>query len=244
MGENKRIELMACAGTGCVSGGAFKIIEALEKELLAQGLADEVKVVPTGCNGFCGQGPMMIVLPDNIFYGLVDLDAIPHLVEEHFLKGRPVQKLMFTPPEEKQAFPLLSEIPFFKKQMLIVLRNKGLIDPEKIEDYIARDGYIALTKVLSSMPPEDVIEEISKSGLRGRGGAGFPTGVKWEIARNQEKTPKYLIANCDEGDPGAYMDRSLIESDPHSVIEGLLIAAYAIGLSDSFIYSDASIGLR
>ena len=236
MAEKRRIELMACAGTGCVAGGAFQIIKELEKEIDARGLEEEVSVVPTGCNGFCGQGPLMVVIPDNIFYGWLTLDDIPHLVEEHFLKGRPVEKLMFTPPEEKEPLPLLSEIPFFKKQLLIVLRNKGIIDPEKIDDYIARDGYIAIEKVLTSMSPENVIDEVSKSGLRGRGGAGFPTGIKWGIANQQEKTPKYLVANCDEGDPGAYMDRSVLESDPHSVIEGMCIAAYAISSSEGFIY--------
>jgi len=148
MAERKRIELMACAGTGCVAGGAFQIIEALNKELKERGLKDEVSVVPTGCNGFCGQGPLMVVLPDNVFYGWLSLNDIPHLVEEHFLKGRPVKKLMFIPPEKKIPLPLLSDIPFFKKQMLIVLRNKGIIDPEKIADYIARDGYIAIEKAL------------------------------------------------------------------------------------------------
>lgn len=236
MAEKRRIELMACAGTGCVAGGSFQIIEALTKEIDAYGLQEEVSVVQTGCNGFCGQGPLMVVLPDNIFYGWLTLDDIPHLVEEHFLKGRPVEKLMFTPPEEEKVLPMLSEIPFFEKQLLVVLRNKGIVDPEKIDDYIARDGYMAMEKILTSMSPEDVIDEVSKSGLRGRGGAGFPTGRKWAIARQQAKTPKYLIANCDEGDPGAYMDRSLIESDPHSVIEGMFIAAYAIGSSNGFIY--------
>lgn len=236
MAEKKRIELMVCAGTTCVAGQSFQIMETLNKELTNRGLKDEVSVVTTGCNGFCGQGPLMVVIPDNIFYGWLTLDDIPYLVEEHFLKGRPVQKLMFTPPKEEEPLPLISDIPFFKKQVLIVLRNKGLIDPEKIEDYIARDGYLAIEKVFTSMSPEDVIDEISQSGLRGRGGAGFPTGKKWEIARQQKKTPKYLIANCDEGDPGAYMDRSLIESDPHSVIEGLTLAAYAIGVSNGFIY--------
>ncbi len=236
MAERKRIELMLCAGTGCVAGGAFQIMEALQKELAARELKNEVAVVPTGCNGFCGQGPLMVVLPDNIFYGWIALKDIPLLVEEHFLKGRPVKKLMFVPSEEKIPLPLLSDIPFFKKQMLIVLRNKGIIDPEKIEDYLARDGYIAIEKALTSMSPEEVIEEIKKSGLRGRGGAGFPTGMKWSIARQQEKVPKYLIANCDEGDPGAYMDRSVLESDPHSVIEGMSLAAFGIGVSDGFIY--------
>jgi NADH:ubiquinone oxidoreductase subunit F (NADH-binding)/(2Fe-2S) ferredoxin/Pyruvate/2-oxoacid:ferredoxin oxidoreductase delta subunit len=236
MAKKKRIELMVCAGTGCVAGGAFQIMDGLKKELKKQGLNDEVSVVTTGCNGFCGQGPLMVVLPDNIFYGWLTLDEIPHLVEEHFLKGRPVKKLMFIPPEEKTPLPLLSDIPFFKKQVLVVLRNKGIINPEKIGDYIARDGYIALEKALFSMRPEEVVEEIIKSGLRGRGGAGFPTGRKWKLTRQQERTPRYLIANCDEGDPGAYMDRSVLESDPQSVIEGMAIAAYAIGSSQGFIY--------
>jgi len=236
MAEKKRIELMACAGTACVAGGSFHIMEALKHEIKKRQLDDEISVVTTGCNGFCGQGPLMVVIPDNIFYGWLSLNDIPMLVEEHFLKGRPVKKLMFTPPAEKEPLPLISDIPFFKKQLLVVLRNKGIIDPEKIEDYIARDGYIALEKVLSSMKPDEVLEEIIKSGLRGRGGGGFPTGIKWKLARQQEKTPKYIIANCDEGDPGAYMDRSLIESDPHSVVEGLTIASYAIGASSGFIY--------
>jgi len=236
MAKKKRIELMVCAGTGCVAGGAFQIMEELKKELKARGLKDEVPVVATGCNGFCGQGPLMVVIPDNIFYGWLTLEEIPHLVEEHFLKGRPVQKLMFTPPEEKRPIPLLSNIPFFEKQVLVVLKNKGIIDPEKIGDYMARDGYVALEKALFSMKPGDVVDEIMKSGLRGRGGAGFPTGRKWQLTRQQERTPKYLIANCDEGDPGAYMDRSVLESDPHSIIEGMLIAAYGIGSSNGFIY--------
>jgi NADP-reducing hydrogenase subunit HndC len=236
MAVKKRIELMVCAGTGCVAGGAFQIMEELKKEITSRGLKDEVSVVATGCNGFCGQGPLMVVVPDNIFYGWLTIDDIPHLVEEHFLKGRPVQKLMFTPPEEKTPLPLLSEIPFFEKQMLVVLRNKGVIDPEKIEDYIARDGYVAVEKALTSMTPDEIIEKMLESGLRGRGGAGFPTGLKWKITGQQKRTPKYLIANCDEGDPGAYMDRSVLESDPHTVIEGMTIAGYAIGASQGFIY--------
>lgn len=236
MAEKRRIELMVCTGTGCFAGGAFQIIDELNKELESFGLKDEVTVVATGCNGFCGQGPLMVVIPDNIFYGWLEKKDIHHLVEEHFLKGRPVKKLMFKPPEEKEPLPLLSDIPFFKKQLLVVLRNKGIIDPEKIEDYIARDGYLAIEKVLSLMTPRNVVEEILKSGLRGRGGAGFLTGKKWEIASQQTKTPKYFIANCDEGDPGAYMDRSVLESDPHSVIEGMCIAGYAVGSNEGFIY--------
>lgn len=232
----RRLELMLCTGTGCVAGGAYRIKQILEQELTRHGLQEEVSLVPTGCNGFCGQGPLLVVMPEKIFYGWLKTEDIPFLVQEHFLKGRPVKKLMFTPPERKEPIPLLSDIPFFKKQMLIVLRNKGIIDPEKIDDYIARDGYTALEKVLTSMSPEEVIEEIIKSGLRGRGGAGFPTGIKWKVCRNEAKTPKYVICNCDEGDPGAYMDRSVFESDPHSVIEGQTIAAYAIGASHGYIY--------
>jgi NADH:ubiquinone oxidoreductase subunit F (NADH-binding)/(2Fe-2S) ferredoxin/Pyruvate/2-oxoacid:ferredoxin oxidoreductase delta subunit len=227
---------MVCAGTGCVASGAFNIKETLEEEIGKKGLQGEVSVVTTGCNGFCGQGPLLVVVPDMTFYGWLKKEDIPFLVEEHFLKGRPVKKLMFSPPEKKEPVPLISDIPFFKKQMLIVLRNKGIIDPEKIWDYIARDGYVALEKVLTKMKPQEVVEEITKSGLRGRGGAGFPTGMKWNVCRSEPNTTKYLIGNCDEGDPGAYMDRSLLESDPHSLIEGMTIAAYAIGATKGFLY--------
>ena len=231
-----RTEVMLCTGTGCVAGGAFRIKQTLEREIADHGLEREVSVVPTGCNGFCGQGPLLVVKPEDIFYGWLKPEEIPFLVQEHFLKGRPVKKLMFVPRERKEPIPLLWEIPFFRKQLLIVLRNKGMIDAEKIDDYIARDGYTALERVLTSMSPEGVIEEITKSGLRGRGGAGFPTGTKWRICRNEKRVPKYIICNCDEGDPGAYMDRSVFESDPHSVVEGLAIAAYAIGASWGYIY--------
>lgn len=232
----RRIELMLCTGTGCVAGGAFRIKQALEAEIARHKLSTEIALVPTGCNGFCGQGPLLVVQPDQIFYGWLKDEDIPFLVQEHLLKGRPVKKLMFVPAEKKEPIPLLGDIPFFRKQMLVVLRNKGVIDPEKIEDYLARDGYVALEKVLTAMSPEEVIEEIIRSGLRGRGGAGFPTGTKWKTCRNEPRTPKYVICNCDEGDPGAYMDRSVFESDPHSVIEGQTIAAYAIGASHGYIY--------
>jgi NADP-reducing hydrogenase subunit HndC len=232
----RRIELMICAGTGCVASGAFNIRESLEKEIEMQGLQNEVAVITTGCNGFCGQGPLMVVMPEKIFYGWLKAEDIPFLVEEHLLKGRPVERLMFVPPEKKEPIPLISDIPFFHKQMLVVLRNKGIIDPENIWDYIARDGYVALEKVLTTMKPEDVIEEVIKAGLRGRGGAGFPAGNKWKVGRRQTNPTKYLIANCDEGDPGAYMDRSLLESDPNSLIEGMIIAAYATGATRGFLY--------
>ncbi|NIO16828.1 MAG: FAD-dependent oxidoreductase [Deltaproteobacteria bacterium] len=227
---------MICGGTGCIAGGAFGIKNALEKEIAAQGLGGEVAVVATGCNGFCGQGPLMVVQPDEIFYGFLKPEDIPFLVQEHFLKGRPVERLMFVPPEEKEPVPLLSDIPFFSKQVLVVLRNKGIIDPEKIDDYIARDGYAALEKVLSGVDPPHVVEEIIRSGLRGRGGAGFPAGLKWKTCMEEGKHPKFVIANCDEGDPGAYMDRSILESDPHSVLEGMILAAYGIGAAKGYIY--------
>jgi (2Fe-2S) ferredoxin len=222
---------MVCAGTGCVSNDSFKVKEALTGEIAKRGLANEVQVVTTGCNGFCAAGPLMVVQPDGVFYQQLKKSDVPHLVEEHFLKGRPVKKLMYTPPEAPAPIATMMDIEFFKRQRLIALRNRGLIDPEKIDEYIARDGYTALAKALTEMTPEQIIEEVKLSGLRGRGGAGFPTGVKWEVVRKAEGEPKYIICNGDEGDPGAFMDRSIIESDPHSVIEGLLIGGKAIGAS-------------
>ena len=231
-----RTHIMLCAGTGCVSNGSFKIKESLERELKKHDLEDEVDVVMTGCNGFCAQGPVAVVKPDDIFYQLLGDDDIPHLVEEHFLKGRPVKELMYTPPTEEFHVPKMSDIGFFNKQRLIALRNRGMIDPEQIDEYIARDGYAALAKVLTKMTPEQIIEEIKSSGLRGRGGAGFPTGRKWELARAAKGDTKHIVCNADEGDPGAFMDRSIIESDPHSVLEGMIIGAYAIGASHGHIY--------
>ncbi len=232
----RRIDVMTCCGTACVAGGAFRIRDAFERELDRHRLRGEVAVVTTGCNGFCGQGPVVVVLPDGIFYGWLKPDDVPVVVEEHLLKGRPVTRLMFARPETREPVPRLSEIPFFQKQMLVVLRNKGIIDPEQIDDYIARDGYVALEKVLTTMTPEQVIDEVTRAGLRGRGGAGFPTGLKWSICHREARLPKYIVGNCDEGDPGAYMDRSLLESDPHAVLEGMAIAAYAIGAQRGFVY--------
>ncbi len=227
---------MLCAGTGCVSNKSFKIKEALEKELREHNLENEVAIVMTGCIGFCAVGPLMTVLPDGIFYHSLTEEVIPNLVEEHFLKGRPVEKLMFVPPAEKEAIPKISDIDFFSRQSLIVLKNRGLIDPEKIDEYIARDGYKALAKALTQMTPEGIIKELKDSGLRGRGGAGFPTGLKWEFCRKSPGELKYIICNADEGDPGAFMDRSIVEADPHSVLEGMLIGARAIGASEGYIY--------
>jgi len=231
-----RTHLMLCAGTGCVSNNSFKIKEALEKEIKKHSLQDEILVVMTGCNGFCAVGPVMIVKPDGIFYQNLIEEDIPYLVEEHFLKGRPVQKLMYFPPKEKEVIPKMMDIGFFAHQTLIALKNRGLIDPEKINEYIARDGYRALAKALTSMSPEQVIKEIKDSGLRGRGGAGFPTGLKWEFCRKSPGNDKYIICNADEGDPGAFMDRSIIESDPHLVLEGMIIGAYGIGANQGYVY--------
>jgi len=227
---------MLCAGTGCVSNGSFKIKESLERELKKHDLQDEVSVVLTGCNGFCAQGPVAVVRPDDIFYQLLKEDDIAYLVEEHFLKGRPVERLLYTPPAEEFPVPTMSDIGFFSKQRLVALRNRGMIDPEQIDEYIARDGYTALAKALTQMKPKQIIEEIKASGLRGRGGAGFPTGRKWELAWAAKGDTKHIVCNADEGDPGAFMDRSIIESDPHSVLEGMIIGAKAIGASQGHIY--------
>ena len=227
---------MVCTGTGCVSAGSFKVKEALEKEIKKHNLQNEVQIVPTGCNGFCERGPIVMLQPDGIFYQLLKVEDVPLLVEEHLLKGRPVKKLMYVPPAEKAPVPKMKDIEFFKHQRLIVLRNRGRIDPEKIDEYIAFEGYEALGKALSSMSPEDIIAEVKAAGLRGRGGAGFPTGRKWETCAKEKRSPKYLICNGDEGDPGAFMDRSILEADPHAVLEGMVIGAKAIGASKGFVY--------
>ena len=227
--------VLVCGGTACCSGGGDKIVEAFARELESAGLKEKVQVVTTGCLGFCEQGPIVKILPQGTFYVQVREDDVKEIVAEHLVKGRVVQRLCYDP---EQAKKLVAEanIPFYQKQYRIVLRNCGVIDPEKIEDYIARDGYKAIEKVLFEMTPEQVVEEILKSGLRGRGGAGFPTGMKWKFAQQQPKGQKYMVCNADEGDPGAYMDRSTLEGDPHSILEAMTIAGYAIGASKGFIY--------
>jgi NADP-reducing hydrogenase subunit HndC len=239
-----RSNVMVCTCTNCISNGALRIKNALETEIAKRGLENDVQVVQTGASGLCVRGPILMVQPDDIFYQYLKEEEIPNLVEEHFLKGRPVKSLMYTPVGEETPIPKIRDIPFFKDQRLIALRNRGLIDPESLDEYIANDGYRALAKALSSMTPEQVIGEVKESGLRGRGGAGFPTGVKWDLCRQQvlkrreeePDAPAYIVCNADEGDPGAFMDRSIIEADPHSVIEGMCIAAYAIGATDGYIY--------
>lgn len=234
-----RADVLICMGTTCIENNSFEIRELIAQEIRKHHLEEEIRLVSTGCFGFCDAGPIILVQPDGVFYQRVKEEDIPFLVEEHFLKGRPVKKLMYKPPAEKIPVPRLTEIPFFNQQILVAMRNRGLIDPERIEEYIARDGYAALAKVLTKMSPQEVIDEIKTSALRGRGGGGFPTGIKWESCRRageKRDEERYVICNADEGDPGAFMDRSIIESDPHSVIEGMVIGAYAIGSHQGYVY--------
>jgi NADH-quinone oxidoreductase subunit F/NAD(P)H dehydrogenase (quinone)/NADP-reducing hydrogenase subunit HndC len=228
---------MLCSGTGCHATGTISFQKALQKELEHQGLAEEVKIIETGCNGFCAVGPVMLVQPEGIFYQKLKTKDVPHLVEEHFLKGRPVKKLFYVEPDSKESIPTMEEIPFFANQMFWVMRNKGIIDPELIDEYIAMDGYFGAAKALQEMTPEQIIEEVKTSGLRGRGGAGFPAGLKWEFARKSPGDVKYILCNADEGDPGAFMDRSVLEADPHAVLEGMIIAARAIDAHQGVIYA-------
>jgi (2Fe-2S) ferredoxin len=234
-----RTHLLLCSSTGCHASGSQEVKEALEKELAKQGLDREIRVVETGCNGFCAQGPIMVVQPDGILYQKLKPEDVPNLVEEHFLKGRPVERLFYKEPASSETIPEMDDIPFYAKQHLIVLRNRGVIDPENIDEYIARDGYLGVSKALLEMTAEEIIEEVKKSGLRGRGGAGFPTGLKWEFAAKAEGDIKYVLCNADEGDPGAFMDRSVLEADPHAVLEGMIIAAKAIGAHQGYIYCRA-----
>jgi NADH:ubiquinone oxidoreductase subunit F (NADH-binding)/(2Fe-2S) ferredoxin/Pyruvate/2-oxoacid:ferredoxin oxidoreductase delta subunit len=231
-----RTHLLVCAGTGCVSCGAFDVKQALEDEIRRRGLEREVLVVAADCNGFCERGPILLVQPDGVFYQRLRPADVPHLVEEHLVKGRPVGRLIYVPPLEREPVPLMKDVEFFRSQRLIVLRNRGRIDPERIEDYIAADGYAAAAKALAEMSPEAIIAEVTAAGLRGRGGAGFPTGLKWQAARGAAGRPKYIVCNGDEGDPGAFMDRSVLESDPHAVIEGMIIGARAVGAERGFLY--------
>ena len=214
----------------------MEIRDALEREIRKHGLEDQIEVVTTGCNGFCERGPIAVVQPDDVFYQQLNEKDIPELVEEHFLKGRHVERLMYVPGRDEKPIPRMTDIEFFKHQRLVVLRNRGRMDPEQIDEYIAFDGYRALGRALLEMKPRQIIDEIRSSGLRGRGGAGFPTGLKWELCRSTPGDEKYLICNADEGDPGAYMDRSILEADPHAVLEGMTIGARAIGARKGYIY--------
>lgn len=229
--------LLLCSGTGCHATGSLSLKDALQKEIDNQGLTENVIIVETGCNGFCALGPIMVVQPDGIFYQQVKAEDAKELVESHFKANKPVERLMYKDPlSKKKLIPKLSDIPFFSHQKARVLRNKGLINPESIDEYIARDGYIASIKALKDMTSEQVIEEVLASGIRGRGGAGFPTGLKWRFAFQSKGDVKYVLCNADEGDPGAFMDRSILEADPHAVVEGMIIAAKAINAHEGFIY--------
>ena len=234
-----RASVLVCRGTGCVSSGSVDVMSALSKELETRGLEEKVSLARTGCHGLCALGPIVIIYPGGIFYCSVQADDVPELVEETLINKRLVERLLYQDPETGQAVPLYRDIPFYKKQQRLVLSNCGFINPERIEEYIALEGYTGLSKALFEMTPEQVINEIKESGLRGRGGAGFPTGLKWQFCVDASGDEKYVICNADEGDPGAFMNRSLLEGDPHSVLEGMLIAGYTIGAKRGYIYCRA-----
>lgn len=236
-GSSVRLNVLVCGGTGCTSSHSDKIIEKLHEEIKANGLEEEVEVVRTGCFGLCALGPIMIVYPEGAFYSRITPEDIPEIVSEHFLKGNIVKKHLYQETiQEDGSIKSLNETRFYSKQMRLALRNCGVIDPENIDEYIARDGYKALGKVLTEMTPSEVIDLVLASGLRGRGGAGFPTGLKWKLCAPNQADQKYACCNADEGDPGAFMDRSVLEGDPHSVLEAMAIAGYAIGASQGYVY--------
>ncbi len=232
-----RSHVMICGGTGCTSSGSDKIHAAFEREIISAGLEAEVKVIRTGCFGLCALGPIVVIYPEGSFYSMVKEEDVCEIVKEHLLKGRPVTRLLYDETvQEDGIVKSLDDTAFYKKQMRIALRNCGVINPENIDEYIAFDGYRALGKVVTEMKPQDVIDCILDSGLRGRGGGGFPTGLKWKLAAGNESDQKYVCCNADEGDPGAFMDRSVLEGDPHVVLEAMAIAAYAIGASKGYVY--------
>jgi NADH:ubiquinone oxidoreductase subunit F (NADH-binding)/(2Fe-2S) ferredoxin/NAD-dependent dihydropyrimidine dehydrogenase PreA subunit len=232
-----RSNVLVCGGTGCTSSNSEIIISKLHKEIAARGLEKEVNVIRTGCFGLCALGPIMIVYPEGSFYSRVTPEDIPEIVEEHLLKGRIVRRLLYQETiVDDHTIKSLNQTPFYEKQYRIALKNCGVINPESIDEYIAVDGYSALGKVLTEMTPEEVVEVVKKSGLRGRGGAGFPTGLKWSFAAKNQADQKYVCCNADEGDPGAFMDRSVLEGDPHTVLEAMAIAGYAIGSTQGYIY--------
>ena len=231
-----RSHVLVCGGTGCTSSGSQQIMETLKEEIKKAGLEKEVSVVQTGCHGLCALGPIMIVYPDASFYSMVKIEDIPEIVQEHLLKGRVVTRLLYQETVTPAGVKALIDTNFYKKQHRIALRNCGIINPEVIEEYIGTGGYAALGKVLTEMTPDDVIQCLLDSGLRGRGGGGFPTGLKWKLAKQNDADQKYVCCNADEGDPGAFMDRSVLEGDPHAVLEAMAIAGYAIGASQGYIY--------
>ncbi len=231
-----RSHVLVCGGTGCTSSGSTKIIDTLQSEIIKNGLKDEVSVVQTGCHGLCAQGPIVIIYPEATFYAMVKVEDIPEIVSEHLLKGRIVNRLLYKEMITEEGIKSLNETDFYKRQHRVALRNCGVINPENIDEYIGTNGYEALGKVLTEYTPDQVIQIILDSGLRGRGGGGFPTGLKWKLAKGNDADQKYVCCNADEGDPGAFMDRSVLEGDPHVVLEAMTIAGYAIGASQGFIY--------
>jgi NADH:ubiquinone oxidoreductase subunit F (NADH-binding)/(2Fe-2S) ferredoxin len=233
--DPQRLRVRICM-TGCRAFGAVEVRDAFGKLIDEKGLAGKVDIVETGCHGFCARAPVVAIDPHGFFYQQISPKDVPQIVQTSLIEGKPVEKLLYKDPQTGHPVALEKDVPFYREQMKIVLRNCGQIDPTRIEDYIARDGYLAIAKVLSSMNSEQVIEEVVRSGLRGRGGAGFPTGNKWKFARNAQGDVKYIICNADEGDPGAFMDRAVLEGDPHTVLEGMLIAAYAIGAPKGYVY--------
>ena len=234
-----RAHILICTGTGCTASGAKDVLAKFEVELKAKKLRDEVSLVETGCHGFCEGGPLVIIYPEGTFYTRVKPEDVAEIVEEHILKGRIVSRLLFKEPLTAEKVPSYDEIAFYKKQHRLVLRNCGHINPDSIEEYIGADGYEGLAKAILTMTPEQVVEEMKKTGLRGRGGGGFPTGMKWMFCSKSPGPKKYVICNADEGDPGAFMDRSLLEGDPHAILEGMAICAYAIGADEGYIYCRA-----
>lgn len=233
---SKNIDILVCGGTGCQASESIGVTDALREELESSEFKNTIKIITTGCFGFCEKGPIVKIMPENIFYIEVNADKARRIFKEHILNGKVIDEYLYKDPKTNHPLHKQSDIPFYKKQMRIALRNCGLIDPENINEYIAEEGYSSLGKVLKENTPEKVIDEIKKSGLRGRGGGGFPTGVKWEMTRKSKSDIKYIICNADEGDPGAFMDRSILEGDPHSVLEAMAIAGYCIGASRGFIY--------
>ena len=231
-----RAHVLICGGTGCTSSGSEQLIGEFEAQLAANGLEKEVKVVKTGCFGLCALGPVVVVYPEGAFYSRVRKEDVAEIVSEHLFKGRIVKRLVYSETIENDSIKSLNDVDFYKKQQRVALRNCGVINPENIEEYIAFDGYKALATAITEMTPQEVINTIKESGLRGRGGGGFPTGLKWEFASKSVNEQKYVCCNADEGDPGAFMDRSILEGDPHSVIEAMAIAGYAIGANQGYIY--------
>ena len=231
-----RSHVLVCGGNGCTSSHSEEIIKALQEQIAEKGLADEIKVIKTGCFGLCALGPIMIVYPEGSFYSEVKVDDIPEIVEEHLIKGHIVKRLLHDESISPETVRSLNQTAFYKKQKRVAMRNCGIINPESIDEYIALDGFQALANCLTKLKPAEVVQVIKDSGLRGRGGGGFPTGLKWEFTAKTDADQKYVVCNADEGDPGAFMDRSVLEGDPHCIVEAMTICGYAVGASEGFIY--------